>query len=300
MADRHFWTSSMGRLLSRRSTAFALAFVILLVVVAIAAPLVSPYSPTAQLDIVNLKANAPSLAHPFGTDLASRDLLSRVIYGSRTSLAVALLAVVLSTTVGVAYGLAAGYAGGAIDGVMMRILDGLMAIPRVLLLVVLLSFRSGGSEAVLIVGIGLTGWFGMSRLVRAEVMAAKPREYVLAAVALGAASPRVVLRHILPNVIGPAVVSATVAIAQVIALEAGLSFIGLGARTATASWGAIILDGQGAFNEFWWIPLFPGLAVVITALAFNVLGDGLRDTIAGRQVDGSSGPGRMSRAGAAA
>jgi peptide/nickel transport system permease protein len=164
---------------------------------------------------------------------------------------------------------------------MMRTLDGLMAIPRVLLLVVLLSFWSGG-PTTMIVAIGLTGWFGMSRLVRAEVLAAKPREYVAAAIALGAARRRIVVRHILPNVIGPAVVGATVGVAQVIALEAGLSFLGLGARTAHASWGSIILDGQGAFAQFWWIPLFPGLAVLATALAFNVLGDGLRDHIAGR------------------
>ena len=259
------------------------AFILVLIVVALAAPMVSPYSPTDQIDIVRQKTMPPSWAHPFGTDISSRDLLSRVIYGSRTSLSVALLAVLLSTTVGVGVGLIAGYAGGLTDTVLMRMLDGLIAIPRVLLLIVALSFWSNGGATALILGIGLTGWFGMSRLVRAEVMATKPREYVAAAVALGATQPRVVLRHILPNVIGPAIVSATVAVAQVIALEAGLSFIGLGARTAHASWGSIILDGHGAFNEFWWIPLFPGLAVVATALAFNVLGDALRDEVAGRR-----------------
>jgi peptide/nickel transport system permease protein len=274
---------------SHRCTVVAAVFIVLLALVALSASLISPYPPTQQLDIVNLKAHAPSLAHPFGTDLASRDLLSRVIYGSRTSLAVALLAVVLSTTVGIAFGLTAGYLGGATDAVMMRTLDGLLAIPRVLLLIVVLSLWADGSESALILGIGLTGWFGISRLVRAEVMAAKPREYVAAAVALGATHQRVVLRHILPNVIGPAVVSATINVAQVIALEAGLSFIGLGARTAHASWGSIIVDGLGVFDRFWWIPLFPGLAVVSTALAFNVLGDGLRDAIAGQQGRGRFG-----------
>jgi peptide/nickel transport system permease protein len=173
----------------------------------------------------------------------------------------------------------------------MRMLDGLLAIPRILLLIVLLSLWANGSESALILGIGLTGWFGMSRLVRAEVMAAKPREYVAAAVALGATHQRIVLRHILPNVIGPAVVSATINVAQVIGIEAGLSFIGLGARTAHASWGSIILDGIGVFDRFWWIPLFPGLAVVSTALAFNVLGDGLRDVVSGRRVAGPMTPG---------
>jgi len=205
-----------------------------------------------------------------------------VIYGARTSLSVALLAVLVSTTLGVAYGTVAGYAGGRTDTILMRALDGMIAIPRPLLLIVLLSYWRQGSTG-LILGIGFTGWFGIARLIRAEVMAAKPREYVSAAVALGAPRRRVVLRHIMPNVIGPAIVAATLAIATVISLEAGLSFLGLGARSAHSSWGSIILDAAGSFDQFWWIPLFPGLAVVATALAFNVLGDGLRDLIAGRR-----------------
>jgi peptide/nickel transport system permease protein len=264
-----------------KDTVAAATFIVLIGLVALAAPLVSPYAPTAQLDIDGLRATAPSMAHPFGTDLASRDLLSRVIYGARTSLSVALLAVLLSTTVGVAYGMTAGYVGGRIDTILMRALDGLLAIPRVLLLIVLLSYWRQGSIAV-VLGIGLTGWFAIARLIRAEVMAARPREYVSAAIALGATQSRVLVRHILPNVIGPAIVAATLSVAQVIALEAGLSFLGLGSRSANASWGSIILDAQGSFDRFWWIPLFPGMAVVATALAFNVLGDGLRDLIAGR------------------
>jgi peptide/nickel transport system permease protein len=271
------WLSSVGK-----DTLISGAFVLLISLVAIAAPLVSPYSPTQQLDIVGLRAHAPSFAHPFGTDLASRDLLSRVIYGARTSLTVALLAVLLSATLGVAYGMVAGYMGGATDSILMRVLDGLLAIPRPLLLIVILSYWQKGATAM-ILGIGCTGWFTIARLIRAEVLAAKPREYVAAAVALGARRTRILARHILPNVIGPAVVAATLAVAQVISLEAGLSFLGFGARTAYASWGSIILDAQSGFAQFWWIPLFPGLAVVATALAFNVLGDGLRDLVAGRR-----------------
>jgi peptide/nickel transport system permease protein len=266
----------------RRGPIAAGAFVIVVALIAIAAPLISPYSPTQQLDIVGLRGAPPTLAHPFGTDLASRDVLARVIYGARISLGVAMLAVLLATTLGVAYGMAAGYLGGRIDALLMRILDGLIAIPRVLLLIVLLSYWQQGVTA-LVLGIGFTGWFVIARLVRAEVLAAKPREYVAAAVALGARRSRVLLRHILPNVIGPAIVAATLAVAQVIALEAGLSFLGFGARTQYASWGSIILDAQGGFNQLWWIPLFPGLAIISTALAFNVLGDGLRDRIAGRR-----------------
>ena len=266
----------------RKGAIAAIVFIAMLSLIALAAPLISPYSPTEHLDIVKLRALSPSFAHPFGTDILSRDVLSRVIYGARTSLSVALLAVLVSTTLGVAYGMVAGYIGGRTDTILMRALDGLIAIPRPLLLIVLLSYWRQGSTA-LILGIGLTGWFSIARLIRAEVMAAKPREYVAAAIALGAPRRRVVLRHILPNVIGPAIVAATLAVATVISLEAGLSFLGLGARTATASWGSIILDAQGSFDRYWWIPLFPGLAVVATALAFNVLGDGLRDLIAGRR-----------------
>ena len=263
-------------------TVVAAAFVLIVALIALAAPVISPYSPTEHLDIVGLRTRPPSLSHPFGTDLASRDVLARVIYGARISLGVALLAVGLSTTLGVAYGMVAGYLGGRVDAILMRALDGFMAIPRVLLLIVLLSYWEKGVTAV-ILGIGFTGWFAIARLVRAEVMAAKPREYVSAAVALGARRTRVLLRHILPNVIGPATVAATLSIAQVIAIEAGLSFLGFGARTAYASWGSIILDAQGDFVQYWWIPVFPGLAVVTTALAFNVLGDGLRDVVAGRR-----------------
>src|SRR4051812_36190875 len=152
--------TAIRRALTRRKTVIAAAvFIVLLALVALLAPIISPYSPTEQLDIVAMKVRPPSLAHPFGTDLASRDLLSRVIYGGRTSLEVALLAVLLSTTLGVAYGMIAGYVGGIVDGIMMRTLDGLMAIPRVLLLIVLLSFWSGG-PGTMILAIGLTGWFG--------------------------------------------------------------------------------------------------------------------------------------------
>jgi peptide/nickel transport system permease protein len=263
-------------------TLLAAGFIVAISLIALAAPMVSPYSPTQQLDIVGLRAHPPSFAHPFGTDLASRDLLSRVIFGARTSLSVALLAVLLSATLGVSYGMIAGYMGGKVDAALMRTLDGLLAIPRPLLLIVILSYWQKGATAM-VIGIGCTGWFTIARLIRAEVMAARPRDYVAAAVALGARRTRVLARHILPNVIGPAVVAATVGLAQVISLEAGLSFLGFGARTAYASWGSIILDAQSGFAQMWWIPLFPGLAVVATALAFNVLGDGLRDLVAGRR-----------------
>src|SRR5258708_23636593 len=260
----HIGSVFVRGILGHRGTLFGFAFVGFLSVVAVAAPLISPYSPTQQLDLVRMKAQPPSLAHPFGTDIASRDLLSRVIYGGRTSLSVALLAVILATTVGVPFGMIAGYARGVTATIMMRAVDRLIAIPRVLLLIVALSVWANGSETAMILGIGMTGWFGMSRLVRAEVMVAKPREYVAAAIALGASRARIVVRHILPGVVGPSIVSATVAIAQVIALEAGLSFIGLRARTPPATWGSILLPRDGPFARVWRSPVVSGLAAGAT------------------------------------
>ncbi|HKO15949.1 MAG TPA: ABC transporter permease, partial [Gemmatimonadaceae bacterium] len=263
----------------------ALAVILLLCAVAVLAPLLAPYAPSAQLDIVGLKSRAPSLAHPFGTDRYSRDVLSRVIYGARISLSVATLAVLLSATLGTAYGVVAGYVGGRLDGAMMRLLDAFLAIPRVLLLVAVLSLWSPVPLPWLILVIGLTGWFEVSRLVRAEVLSAKQRDYVTAARALGASNLRIVVRHVLPNVLTPVIVAATLGVANVIILEAGLSYLGIGAREPTASWGSIFFDGSDAFEATWWVALFPGLAILCTVLAFNVLGDALRDLLDPHQVD---------------
>jgi len=272
----------------RLTTAFwwALALILLLCVVALFAPLLAPYPPTAQLDIVALKSQPPSFAHPFGTDQYSRDLLSRMLFGARISLSVAMLAVLLSATLGAAYGLTAGYVGGRVDAVMMRLLDACLAIPRVLLLVALLALWSPVPLGVLIAIIGLTGWFEVSRLVRAEVLAVKQREYVVAARALGTSGFRIVWRHVLPHILNPVIVAATLGVGNVIILEAGLSYLGIGARAPTASWGSIFFDGSDAFQTTWWIALFPGLAIIVTVLAFNVIGTALRDALDPHQLAG--------------
>lgn len=264
----------------------ALALIALLCLLALFANQLAPYPPNAQLDIVALKSQPPSIAHPFGTDQYSRDLLSRVLFGARISLSVAMLAVLLSATVGTAYGLASGYFGGRIDALMMRLLDACLAIPRVLLLVALLALWSPVPLTALVLIIGLTGWFEVSRMVRAEVLSVMRREYVLAARALGTPAFRIVWRHVLPNVLNPVVVSATLGVGNVIILEAGLSYLGIGARAPTASWGSIFFDGSDAFQATWWIALFPGLAIIVTVLAFNVFGTGLRDALDPHQLGG--------------
>ena len=265
---------------------WSLALILLLCVIALFAQQLAPYPPNAQLDIVGLKSQPPSAAHPLGTDQYSRDLLSRMLFGARISLSVAMLAVLLSATVGTAYGLISGYLGGRVDAVMMRLLDACLAIPRVLLLVAVLALWSPVPLGALILVIGLTGWFEVSRLVRAEVLSVMQREYVVAARGLGASGPRIVWQHILPNVLNPVIVAATLGVGNVIILEAGLSYLGIGARAPTASWGSIFYDGSDAFQATWWIALFPGLAIILTVLAFNVFGTALRDALDPHQLAG--------------
>ena len=258
---------------------WSLALILLLCLVALFAPALAPYPPNEQLDIVGLKSQPPSFAHPLGTDQYSRDLLSRMLFGARISLSIATLAVLLAATIGTAFGVVAGYLGGRIDAIMMRLLDAFLAIPRVLLLIALLALWSPVPLYALIVIIGFTGWFEVSRLVRAEVLGVKQREYVLAARALGAPGLRIVWRHVLPNVLNPVLVAAALGVGNVITLEAGLSYLGVGARAPTASWGSIFFDGSEAFQSTWWIALFPGIAIIITVLAFNTFGAALRDAL---------------------
>ena len=243
---------------------------------ALLAPVLSPYLPGQQLDIVAMKNRPPSAAHWFGTDRFSRDVLTRVLYGARISLAIATLSVLVSAVIGTLYGLIAAVSGGVMDSVLMRLLDAFLSIPRVLLLIAVLALWSPMPLAGLILLLGLTGWFEVARLVRAEALSIREREYVLAARSLGAGSVRLTLRHILPNVMGPVIVATTLGIASVIVLEAGLSFIGIGAREPDASWGTMFHEGSEVLVGTWWLALFPGVAMVATVVCFNILGDALR------------------------
>ena len=256
----------------------------LLLIAAIIGPMFMAGSGNEHLDIVNMKNLPPSWSHPFGTDQYSRDLLTRVLRGARISLTIGALAAVLSISIGTAYGIFAAYFGGRIDGVMMRFLDAFLSIPRVLLLLATLALWSPVPLWGLIVLIGTTGWFGVSRIVRAETLVARQQPYVEAARALGASHWAIVTRHLLPNVIAPVIVSATLTVGNVIALEAGLSYLGIGAHEPTPSWGSIFLDGVDFYAGNWWAVLFPGIAIVVTVLAFNVLGDALRDVLDPRQL----------------
>ena len=261
-----------------RRTLFALALAAVIAIVCAAAPLLAPYDPITIPDPVEMKSMPPSAAHPFGTDQFSRDLLSRVLYGGRVSLAVALVATLVSVTLGTLYGAIAGMAGGWTDGVMMRILDALLSIPRLLLLIAVFALWQAPLPAFIAI-VGATGWYAMARVIRGQVLALKTQDFVLSARALGAGRRQILLRHILPNVLSPLIVAAALGVGHVILLEAGLSYLGVGIHAPDPSWGNIITDGadQTSFARVWWVPFFPGMAILLTVMVFNYLGDRLRE-----------------------
>ena len=262
----------------------ALGVLSLVIIAAVFAPLVAPYDPIATLDIARLQSQPPSLAHPLGTDPYSRDVLSRLIYGSRVSLRIALIAVAISMTFGTLLGATAGYFGGVIDAVLMRLVDAAFSIPALLLLIVVTALWGDVSINFLTLLIAGIGWFTVSRLVRAETIVVREADFVVAARALGVPTWRILGRHVLPNVMGPAIITSTLAIGNVVLLEAGLSYLGIGVRPPTPSWGSIIQDGAERVADLWWLTVFPGLAILITVFACNALGDALRDALDPRQL----------------
>lgn len=267
-----------------RGTRAAGVVLLALALLALLAPLIAPYSQSYQIDIVAMKSQPPSLAHPFGTDRFSRDVLSRVLFGLRVTLSVATLAVLVSAIIGTAYGLVAAMSNRFVDAVMMRLLDAFLAIPRVLLVIAVVALWDPLPLMALIGLLGVTGWFDVSRLVRAEALSVRQREFVVAARSLGAGTARILRRHVLPNVLTPVIVTTTLGIAQVIVLEAGLSFLGIGAREPVPSLGTMLQDGTEAFAGTWWVALFPGVAIVTIVLCINVVGDALRASLDPRQL----------------
>ncbi len=242
--------------------------------------------PNEPSDPVHNRYQTPSGEHPFGTDKLGRDLWSRVLYGGRTSLGIALAAVFLSTLFGVGYGAASGFAGRRLDDAMMRVVDGLLAFSRLVFVLTLVAFFSN-SVTLLIVAVAATGWMGVARLVRVEILRLKERDFVQAAVAIGVSRPRLVGRHLMPNAAGPVIVSATLNVGAVILLEAYLSFLGLGVAPPVPSWGGMVFDGREMLVEAWWVAAFPALAITVTVVAFNLMGDGLRDAMDTRSSGGA-------------
>lgn len=271
--------SVAGRIVRNRRIGVGAGVVCALLLAAVFAPVLTGYDPAAQLDLLGAARLPPSLAHPFGTDRFSRDVLSRVLYGARYSLSIAMLSVVAIVLLGTAVGLAAGFGGAGVDTALMRLVDTGLAIPRVFLLIVIVALWDTVSPWALVTVLGLTGWFATSRLVRAEVLSLRQRDYVVAARAAGVEGWRLVRRHVLPNIASPILVTAALGVGNIILIEAGLSYLGIGVRPPTPSWGNLIRDGRDLLATAPWISTLPGLAIVITVLGFSLLGDGLRDAI---------------------
>ena len=258
----------------------ALAFIVLLSVVAVVPMIFEPYSFTETR--VSRGGESPSSAHPLGLDRLGRDMLSRMIRGTRYAFIVAFAATTISLIIGVTVGAAAGYFGGWVDAVLSRFVDTLMAFPTLVLLITLAAVL-GPSIQTTVVVIGVTIWSTYARVVRADVLSIRERDYVLAARSIGANDTRIIARHVLPNVMGPVIVIASLSVGSVIILEAALSFLGLGVTPPTPSWGGMLSDGRAYMRSYPHIAIFPGIAIFVTVLAFNLIGDGLRDALDPRQ-----------------
>jgi peptide/nickel transport system permease protein len=275
------WAIAARHFRRNRLAIAGMLVMILLYVVTLVTPLVAPYDPAAQGDIVLSRYLAPSWQHLMGTDKFGRDIFSRVLYGARISLTIGMVSVAISVVLGTAVGAVAGYFGRWTDALLMRFTDLMLSFPRLVLLIVVIAlFNDVGNPLwLVIIVLGLTGWMSVARIVRGEVLSLREREFVQAARVLGMSDKRIILRHIIPNTLAPVIVYATLGIGNTILTEAALSFLGLGVQPPTASWGNMISDGREALITAWWIATFPGLAIVLTVTAFNLLGDGLRDAL---------------------
>ncbi|MBI5892463.1 MAG: ABC transporter permease [Deltaproteobacteria bacterium] len=247
-----------------------------LFIIAVFAPFIAPHDPNA-INVQHI-LEPPNLNHPFGTDDLGRDVFSRVIYGSRISLTVGFVAVGIATIIGIFLGAVSGYYSGLMDSVIMRFVDIMLSVPTFFLILAVIAFLEPSILNIMIV-IGLTSWMGVARLVRAEFLSLREREFVLAARGLGASDMRIIFRHILPNAMSPVLVSSVLGIAGAVLVESALSFLGIGVQPPTPSWGNILTIGKDNIEIAWWLSVFPGLAILVTVLGYNLLGEGIRDAI---------------------
>ena len=272
------WEIGMRRFKKNNRGMWGLAILVFLYSIALLAPLVSPHDPISQENVLNVRFLPPSFTTGYllGTDGFGRDLLSRIIYGSRISLFIGFVSMTLSVGIGSLIGVIGGYFGGWIDGMLMRLVDLMLGFPRLFLILIVIAFV-GPSIFWIIAVLGLTGWMGVARLVRGQVLSLKEQEFILATKALGVRTFKILFRHLIPNAMAPIIVYATLNIGIVILVEAGLSFLGLGVQPPTPSWGNIVDLGRKNLIDAWWIATFPGFAIVITVVSFNIVGDALRD-----------------------
>jgi len=276
MLERLRASRRLRRFARNRLALVGFGVVVSVIFLAVLASVISPYNPIKHnYDEILL---APSTRHLMGTDDLGRDILSRILYGSRYALLIGVAVVLLELAIGASLGFVAGYFGGKIDTIIMRVVDMVLAIPT-LILAIAIAGAFGGGLWVMILAIAVAGWGEFSRLVRAQVLSLKELTYVEAVRALGAGNVRIIFRHILPNSMGPVLVYTTLYMPTAILWSAALSFLGLGAQPPTPEWGSIIADGRSFISYAWWIATFPGLAIMLTTLGFNFVGDGLRDAL---------------------
>ena len=252
----------------------ALAFIILMLILALFAPLIAPHDPTA-VDSKNVLA-PPSGEHLFGTDRLGRDIFSRIAFGSRISLSIGFIAVGIAVMIGIFFGAVAGYYGGRLDAVLMRFVDLMLCFPTIFLILAVIALLEPSIFNIMVV-IGATSWMGIARLVRAEVLTLKERDFIAASKVMGAGDSWIMIRHLIPNAIGPVLVSAALGVGGAILTESALSFLGIGVQPPTPSWGNILMDGRSTLGVAWWLTVFPGLFILFTVLSYNIIGEALRD-----------------------
>ncbi len=245
---------------------------------AVFAPLIATHDPYKTDVSPEAKLQPPSRAHVFGTDDLGRDIFSRMVYGARISLTVGFIAVFIMLAIGVTLGALAGYYGGKADAYIMQLVEIMLCVPPIYLILIMLVIFGPSIVSVMVV-IGLTSWTGLARLVRAEFLSLRERDFVAAAKAMGASDLRIIFRHILPNAMGIIFVTATLSVGSAVLIESGLSFLGFGVQIPTPTWGNILTTGRYYIDYAWWMMLFPGLAILVTVLSFNMVGDGLRNIL---------------------
>lgn len=270
------WKDFSRHILRNRLSLTGLLLIFALLVLAVIGPSVAPYSPYTT-DPIN-KLESPSQAHVFGTDNLGRDILTRVLYGARISVTIAVIVLVVSGTIGTLIGIIAGYFGGGIDNILMRITDIFLAFPR-LILAMAVAAALGRSLNNVVLAVAFTTWTIFARLARGQALAVKEEDYVEAARASGATNWRILFVHVLPLCISPVIIQGTIAMGGIILIVAGLGFVGFGAQPPTPEWGVMVSDGRNYLPTAWWACVFPGLAIMFTVLGFNLLGDGVRDIL---------------------
>ena len=271
-----YFKGAFRRMRRDRAALIGAAIILVLLFSALLSPFITSYDPVKQN--LDQMLSSPNLRHPLGTDRYGRDLLTRIIYGGRYALIIGVGVVLIQMAVGVTLGLTAGYYGGMVESIIMRLTDVMLSIPSVVLAMTIAGFLGGGIQNV-IIAVGAIGWRDYTRLVRGEVLSAKERTFVEAARASGCGHVRIMIHHILPHIVAPVIAYSALAAGAAILWAAALSFLGLGAQPPTPEWGAMLADGREDMRDAWWIATFPGLAIMVTVLTINMLGDGLRDVL---------------------